>query len=269
MKSSMYCTLTFAAALLGATLSFSQNSREITKSLPLKANGEVAIDTYKGSITVSVWDKPQVDIRARIEADDQFDSRYAEEKVRDTEIQIDATENRIRIKTDYDNLRHHDRGFFSFFDGESGSLPLVHYTVSMPKTANLKIKDYKSRTTVDNLNSDVDFTTYKGEAEISNLEGSLRLDTYRGDVRVTFIKLTGRSSCKTYKGRLSLVLPAKSGFDLDAEFGYRTDFSTDFDCDVHSHGRRHRNAEFHGPVNGGGATLVLRSTKGDIRLRQH
>jgi hypothetical protein len=268
MKPIRSCISLCAAAFLLATCALSQDSREVTKSVSLTADGEVTIDTYKGSITVSTWDKPQVDIRARIEADDQFDSRYAEERVRDTEIQIDATDRRVRIKTDYDNLRKHDRGFFSFFEGESGSLPLVHYTITMPRTASLRVKDYKSRSTISDVKADVDFTTYKGEAEIENLGGALQLNTYKGEARVTFATLSGRNRCETYKGRITIAIPAKSGFDLDAEFGYRTDFSTDFEVEVRSRGRRHSNAEFRGPVNGGGATLVLRSSRGNVRLRQ-
>jgi hypothetical protein len=251
-----------------ATVSHAQDSREISKILPLKANGEVIIDTYKGSITVTTWDKPQIEIRARIEADDNFDTKYAAEKVRDTDVRIDATESRVRIKSDYDDVREHHHDFWSWFGDGSGSLPLVHYTICMPATANLSIKDYKSRSSLKNLSSNLDFNTYKGEVEIVDLRGSLKLETYKGEARVHFNTMKDRSHFETYKGTITVELPKTASFDLDTDFGHRVDFVTDFDVDLPSHGRRHRNLEFHGPINGGGASLVLRSTRGNIRLRQ-
>ncbi len=268
MKCKVFFFLVTAVTSIIASFAFAQDSREISKTLPLKVDGEVAIDTYKGSITITTWDKPQVEIRARIEADDEFDTKYSAEKVRDTDVRIDATDSRVRIKTDYDNINEHHHGFWSWFEDGSGSLPLVHYTISMPATATLNIKDYKSTSTVKNLRANMDFNTYKGEVEITDLEGSLKLETYKGEVRVNFNKMKDRSRFETYKGKITIELPKKSGFDLDADLGYRSDFSADFDVDLQSHGRHHSDSEFHGPVNGGGATLILRSTKGSFRLRQ-
>lgn len=257
----------FAALLLIVPFAYAQDSREITKTVPLKADGEVTIDTYKGSIKITTWDKPQVEIHAVIEADDNFDTKYSEEKVRDTDVRIDATESRVSIKTDYDNIRERHHDFFSWFGDGSGSLPLVHYTISMPATANLSIKDYKSTSSVQNLRAGLEFNTYKGEVEIAGLEGSLKLETYKGEARVEINTVKDRCRVETYKGRVTISLPKGSGFDLDADLGYRTSFSTDFDFEMHERGRHHSNAEYHGPVNGGGPSLALRSTKGDIRLR--
>jgi DUF4097 and DUF4098 domain-containing protein YvlB len=255
-----FITLPFAA-------SFSQDSREISKTVPLKLDGQVSIDTYKGSITVSVWDKPSIEIHAIIEADDEFRDKYSEEKVRETEILIDNTESSVRIKTNYDKINEHRRGFFSLFD-DTGSLPLVHYTIKMPSTANLRIKDYKSRTVITGIRSEVDLNTYKGTVELSDLEGSLRLETYKGEARISFAKMKERSRVETYKGDITIAVPKNLGFDLDSDLGYRTDFRSDFDLERRAPSRRHSNLQFRGAVNGGGTTLVLRSTKGHIRLRQ-
>ncbi len=243
-----------------------QESREISKNLPLETKGELSIDTYKGSITITTWDKSEVAIQAKIEADDAFDSDNAAEKVRDTEVLVEGNGSRVSVKTDYDRIRHRGRGFWSFFDGDWGSLPSVHYTIQMPSTARLTIKDYKSRTSVRDLRSMLELNTYKGDAQIDGLDGSINVETYKGEVRVGFKSMRERSRCETYKGSIILTLPKSAGFNLDTDLGHRTDFSSDFDVDF---GRQHRrsNLTFTGPVNGGGAQLVLRSSKGDIRLR--
>ena len=250
------------------TFSFAQESREVSKTVSLKPDGHVFVDTYKGSITVIVWEKPSVEIHAKIESDDSFSDKYSEERVRETEISIDNTESAVRIKTDYDNVRKHRDGFFSLFD-DTGSLPLVHYTITMPATAGLRIKDFKSHTTITGLRSAVDLNTYKGSAELSELAGSLQLETFKGKAKIRFSKLSDQSRMKTYKGDLTISLPKGLGFEVDADLGYRTDFHSDFSLQERERSRRHRNLVYRQPVHGGGPLLVLRSTKGSIDLREH
>ncbi|MGB2869769.1 MAG: DUF4097 family beta strand repeat-containing protein, partial [Bacteroidota bacterium] len=171
------------------------------------------------------------------------------------------------IKTDYDKLRHHRGGFWGMFDEGSNNLPFVHYTVKMPRNTNLKVKDYKSKTKISGLQSNVSFYTYKGEVDISTLSGSINLETYKGEVRVDFAKLTDDSRIETYKGEIELSLPKSAGFSLDADLGRKADFDSDFGFVRETTGRRRQSYEFHGPVNGGGPTLHLKSTKGTYRLR--
>jgi hypothetical protein len=175
------CVFIFSSAL-------SQASREIHKIIPLKPDGRLIIDTYKGSITITTHEKPQVEVDVKIESDDS-DSRDAEKDVEDTEIQIDGGESEVTLHTNYKEVEHHHTGFWDWIADSfetSNSLPLVHYTIKMPRTAELRIKDYKSRTRIEDLKSDLRFNTYKGEAEIDNLLGGIDLETYKGTVRVSF-----------------------------------------------------------------------------------
>jgi hypothetical protein len=258
----------WAVVCLLVTISSAQDTREVKKSVPLKTDGEVFIDTYKGTISVTAWDKAEVSIIATIEADGGYDSGDDAQDLKNTEIRIDATDSRIKIKSDYDNLKHHHRGFWSLFDESSGSMPLVHYTIMMPRTANLRIKDYKSRTTVHELKSSVELETYKGDVEIEKFSGSIRIDTYKGKVSVEFASMVGKSRFETYKGKVTVALPRSAGFELDADLGSHADFNSDFEVELRTKGKRHRDSEFRGPINGGGPSLVFKSEKGSIRLRQ-
>ena len=268
MNNKIDSVIALVAMCLLVSNSPAQDTREVKKDVPLKSDGEVSINTYKGTISVTAWDKPEVSISATIEADGGYDSGDDAQDVKETEIRIDATDNRVKIKSDYDNLKHHHRGFWSLFDENSSSMPLVHYTIIMPRTANLQIKDYKSRTTVRELKSSVELETYKGEVEVSKLAGSIRIDTYKGKVRVEFASIAGKSRFETYKGKVTVALPKSSGFELDADLGSHADFNSDFDVELRTKGKRHRDSEFRGPINGGGPSLVFKSEKGSIRLRQ-
>jgi hypothetical protein len=135
----------------------------------------------------------------------------------------------------------------------------------MPRTASLRIKDYKSETTISDLNADLEMETYKGSVELRNLNGGLLLNTYKGDVRAEFASLTSRSRVETYRGTIELRLPRSSRFDLHTDFGRHADLDSDFGHFVRS--SRNRDRATQGQINGGGPDLKLKSYRGTFRLK--
>lgn len=259
------CSILLAGWMIGF-VARGQESREVTKTVPLPKNGEVSIDTYKGSIKVETWDKAEVNIVARIEADGW--GRYDEEKVRDTEIRIDAGSNSVSIETDYKKMERR-RSFWDIFDGEFGTTPFVHYAIKMPATAKLRIKDYKSEIDIADLRSDLVVNTYKGEVDIRSLSGGLGLETYKGECRVDFAALSSESRLETYKGEIRITLPSDAGFALEASVGRRGDFDSDFHFASSRTSRRSKSdSRYSGDINGGGPVLKLRTDKGTFRLIQ-
>jgi hypothetical protein len=253
--------LFFAFTLVG----IAQDSREVRKSGEFIRNGRLSIDTYKGSIKVMTWEKPEIEIVARIEADGR--DGHSREKVEDTEIRIDLSSHAARIKTNYDKVRDRHRGFLGMFVGEdSDNLPFVHYTVKVPKTTNLEIKDYKSRTEVNDLESDVNLETYKGEVHVGRLSGSLILETYKGEVKVNFARLGGRSRFETYKGSIDITLPRGKGFELEANIGRHASFNSDFPLGDDRRQDRRRDSGVRSAVNGGGPLVRMKTDHGTIRL---
>jgi hypothetical protein len=264
MKNRTFLPLVLALLFANSySLVVAQESREEKKTLDLDKDGTLYIDTYKGTIDIKTWDKPQVDITARIVADGGFWDHDEKAKVWDTEIRMEGTSGNVSITTDYSRLRHHS-WFFGIFGEDNGSLPLVHYTIMMPATAKLHIKDYKSDTKVSDLSASVDMETYKGSVEFRGITGAVDLETYKGDVLVDFVKLTGDSRFKSEKGSIDIRLPNDVAFNLDTDFGRRVDFDSDFDATVKTQ-HRHSDSE-QASINGGGPTLRLQSEKGNFRL---
>ena len=241
-------TLLFLAA---ATLLSAADFKEFNRTVPLAANGQFSLDTYKGSIHVTAWDQPQVEIRARIVADP---SSLIAEPVEDVEIRVDNTANSVRVKTDY---RHN----WTWFEG---SLPDVHYTIRVPRSAALSIKDYKSDSEISGVDGDVEFETYKGTAHLTGLRRALRLNTYKGDIRAAFSSFTAASRIETYKGTIDLSLPGSSAFELNARLERRASLDCDFVRNIRF---ARRNRDLRSAVNGGGAELRVTSYRGSIRLR--
>lgn len=236
MLSRCLVLISTAAGLLTAA-----DSKDIHKTFPLDSRGRVTIDTYKGSIRVSTWDRNEVDIAVRIEADGDL---FAQDVSR-ADVRFDAAPSDVRITS---------RNQWSFFLVD-GVAPLYHYTVHMPRTASLRIKDYKSESDVSDLAADLQVDTYKGSLRLRNHAGGLTVNTYKGDIRADFAAVTARSSIDTYKGNIDLRLPRESRFDLHTNLGRHATLDSDLPRYVPA-------SSLHE-----GPELRLKSYKGEFRLR--
>lgn len=261
-----------ALLLIPANASIAQDVK-ISDSAALPRDGRVVIDTYKGSIDVTTWDRAEVSIDVVIEADGDQDL------VALTEVHIDKSGKTLRIETDYNKAKKaRKKGLFGNY---SVSLPLVHYTIRMPRTAALSIEDYKSDISVADINADLDLETYKGEARVERVEGAVHIDTYKGEVFVSeligslhaetykgeieahFLDFAGNSMVDTYRGEVDLIFPREAGFDLNADLGRRGDIDANFSlASLKQDKNRYR-----GEVMGGGPRLNVETYSGTINLR--
>jgi hypothetical protein len=227
------------------------DSKDIHRTFPLDSHGRVTIDTYKGSIRVSTWDRNEIDVAVRIEEDGDV---FAQ-SMRRADVRFDASASDVRMTSDSQ---------WSFF--LDGSPPLYHYTVRMPRTASLRIKDYKSESEVSDLSAELQVDTYKGSVQLRNYSGGLTLNTYKGDIRADFAAVTAPVRIETYKGSIDLRMPRDSRFDLSTDIGRRGgDPDNDFARFVRTSNARDR--IHRSQVNGGGPEVRLRSYKGEFRLR--
>lgn len=238
--------------------------RTISKTLPLAADGKVTIDTYKGSIRVTPWDRAEVAVEARIAPDDTCGSeRDWKEWVAATRVVIEPDGGGVRIKSDYDELEPSWH-----FIMACTSRPFVHYRVSLPRAAVLRIHDYKSDTDVKDFAGRLTLDTYKGSAALVGLTGPLDLKTYKGEVRAGFARLSGEVRAETYKGDVSLTFPAGASFELSADAGRRGEIVSDFEgtAPVRKHFRSGSRSS--ATVNGGGPRVVLSTEKGKLSIRR-
>ncbi|MBZ5631717.1 MAG: DUF4097 family beta strand repeat-containing protein [Acidobacteriia bacterium] len=227
------------------------DSKDIRRSFPLDSHGHVTIDTYKGSIRVSTWDRNEIDVAVRIEEDGDV---FAQ-SIRYADVRFDASASDLRITSN-------DQWSF-FLDG---SPPLYHYTIRMPRAASLRIKDYKSETDVSDLAGEFEVNTYKGSVQLRNHTGGLMVNTYKGEVRADFAAVTAPVRIETYKGSIDLRMPRESRFDLSTDLGRRGgDPDNDFARYVRTSNLRDR--VHRSQVNGGGPEVRVRSYKGEFRLR--
>lgn len=256
--------LAFAAAVAALPAAAETPSRSLSKTLPLAAGERVKVDTYKGSVKVTTWDKAEVAVEAKVVADPECGSTRQQEKwVEETKIAIGKDSSGVSIVSDYDDFEDATSWFHT-----CTARPFVHYVVRMPRTAALKIKDYKSVLSVTGLSAGLKVETYKGKLDVEGLEGPFTVDTYKGTVHAALTRLAGDVRGETYKGQIVLSLPSNAAFQLDADAGRRGDFSSDFPTTTSTHASRRRSLEVRGDVNGGGPHVTLKTDKGSLSLRK-
>ncbi len=246
-------------APLPAVAALAGTSKEVSRTIPLAADGTLSIDTFKGSVTVGTWDRAEVSLKARIEPDG--DCATSVDDVQRTEVEVSATAREVRLHSDYSRIPERP-----FQWGDCGARPFVHYELTMPRTASLRLKDYKSRTKIDGVAADVEIETYKGTVRATRLDGALRIETYKGDVDAELLGVKKDVSLETYKGTIDLSIPRRAAFSVSGDTRKGELDAGRFGLDSKATGRR--GARLSGDVNGGGPEVSLETYKGTIRLKE-
>jgi Putative adhesin len=251
--------------LFAAAVAQASDTKEVHQTIALDKNGRLSLGTYKGSVTVATWDRPEVKVDALVEPDG--DDRDSREKVQLTEVRISGGGSSVEIKSDYDLVKRHDRHFMGILDWDYGSLPFVRYTIQMPATALLEIDDHKSEIRISDLKADLKLHTYKGTGRVTNLDGAARVETYKGDIRMEFARFSRASRFETHKGKIEVRLPKDSRFDLNAQASRKGDIESDFEMLSRTrYSGLARESRVSGGINGGGPELRLTTYKGTLRL---
>ncbi|HSR53111.1 MAG TPA: DUF4097 family beta strand repeat-containing protein [Acidobacteriota bacterium] len=255
--------------------------KNYSETLPFASGQRLSVDTYKGTIHISSWERQEIEVIASVEAPSDVDADYARDIVDATEVRIRQTSSGVSVKSDYDDVPSRRSGWLW---GGSKTLPYVHYQIRVPRSLDLKVDDYKSDIEVYGVEGRIDLETYKGRIESRDLAGDLRIDTYKGRVDLDAVRggidietykgtvmaqvdsLDADSRLETYKGNITLVLPSEQGLELDADLSKRADLRSDFALTQRT--RYSSRGDVRGSINGGGPRLRISSYKGDISLRQ-
>ncbi|HYL38685.1 MAG TPA: DUF4097 family beta strand repeat-containing protein [Bryobacteraceae bacterium] len=245
--------LAIVFALAGVSLS-GADYRDISRTVTLSSRGALDLRTFRGSIEISTWDRPEVEVKARIGP--AGGSAADRRRFDGTDVRIDSAPDWLHIATVYPN---------SCCGFVTGTNPDVAYTIRMPRTARLSIRDQRSDIEISDLAAALDIDTHRGTVRVERLEGPLTLITHRGDARVDFASFHGDSLVETHRGSIQLLLPRDSRFDVHAAPARRGWIESDFPVLAHLAGGPGLN--LNGRVNGGGPTLQLLNARGAIQLR--
>mgnify|MGYP000645023184 CR=1 FL=1 len=294
-------------------------ARTVSDAVPLAPDGEVTVDTHEGTITVTTWERNRVRYEAEVMPTDEDPDA---EKVT---IRARSGDDRLRLATDHEDGDDESTVFGFDEDGFRWggiNIPAVHYILTVPRGATLRIDDHEStidvtglagtlhvdthdgRLSVDEHRGDlileahdgtmtasglegdatldthgsrmelVDVTgrlsveTHDGTLNAEGLDGGLRFESHDGRASVAFSDLSGSVFAETHDGNLTLTLPAGAGFVLDTEFTDDVDLRSDIDLrSLRLSDEDEKGPNYRGSVRGGGPTIQLESSDGDVTLQ--
>lgn len=243
-----------AALLLTATDVVTPLSKTFDRTVPLAPSGSVTLVTHNGSIGVQTWDRPDLQIHARIEAAGTWgdDVRRFEQ----TSVDIQAAPDSVRITSKYPT--------FSSWGWWFGSNARIDYTITAPKTARWTISDHNATVDVRGVRALVTIETHNGRVHLLDGQGPLRVDAHNGSVTADFVSFKG-AEFTSHLGSVELTMPAAAAFDLHADTR-RGAVQSEFPLTIRALRRRQTAVE--GAVNGGGPSLRFNSHRGELRLRR-
>lgn len=257
--------------ILGGTAARAQATRMLAKTVDLEADGEVAMTVAVGSARITTWERPEVEIRLRVEGQQA-------EQIEDAELTVESAPRRVTIEAEHTGSE--GGGILALFGLAESSGPDLHYTLRVPATADLSIsaesapvdvRGLDGNVTVEGASSPVRLRDVDGDATIATFSGSLDADSLRGDLMfATFSgnatvrrqRDGGKNQIATFSGSADVTLPADAAFDLRTDITWGGSVTSDFampdttaqEADVV-------------PVGGGGPTLAFESFSGSLTLR--
>ena len=287
------CRVLLAVGLGVASTTAAAQERTFRQTMEFQAGSRLALETDRGSVRLTSWDRPSAEIVARIEPPSGVDDDYAREAVDGTAIEVRGNRRSARIRTDYRGVPRRG-GLFA-----NRRLPRVHYEIRVPRELDLDLEVDRAATTLvgfegrlllDLDRSDLDLRDVGGavtlqfdrgrfrasglrgsiaigldrarEVLLDGVRGDLRLDADRTDVLLRDLHVEGDSAVEVDRGDLDVELAADAGVTIDVSTTRRSGFSSDLPATLESRG-----GDYRGDVNGGGPVLRIGADRGAVRVR--
>lgn len=266
LKKRLLLSLAVLAALVltAADASLAQRSdrpeltEEFHQTYPLASGGRVGLTNMNGAVKVQTWERAEVKV-------DAVKRAHTAERLREAQIKVDASSNRVRIETQYPDstFRWSDR------DGERHENPAsVEYTLTVPRGAQID--------EISLINGDLDITgvagpvkasSINGQVTAAGLSGPVNLSVINGRLEATLDRLneSGSVNLQSVNGPLVVTLPSDASARVRASTvhgGIRNDFNLPVRVGEYV-GR-----DLEGRIGQGSADVRLSNVNGSVTIRR-
>jgi DUF4097 and DUF4098 domain-containing protein YvlB len=230
---------------------------EFHQTYPLSANGRVSIENINGGVRIAVWDQNEVKV-------DAVKKAYRRERLDEAKIEVNATADSIRIKTEYP-----DRDLtFTNDEGRRYNNPAsIEYSLTIPRRARIEsVEVINGSLDIDGAEGDVKASSINGYVKARALTGEVRLSTVNGGLEATFTRLDEAKpvTLNSVNGNIALVIPSDANAQVRAGTVHGS-VSNDFGLPV-IHGE-YVGHELYGQIGTGGPRLKLGNVNGRITIK--
>ena len=229
---------------------------EFHQTYPLSANGRVSLENINGGVQIKVWDRASVQV-------DAVKKAWKQNRLAEAQIIVNATEESIRIKTDYPDENYSYRSDRSRYDNPA----TVEYTLTVPRKAVLEsIELINGPLDIDGVEGNVKASSINGRVNARGLMGEARLSTVNGSLEAVFTQLDESKSINlsSVNGNLTLIIPSNSNASVRAGTVHG-DITSAFAGLKVKHGE-YVGHSLDGQIGTGGPKIKLGNVNGAIRI---
>jgi hypothetical protein len=229
---------------------------EFHQTYPLSASGRVSVENLNGGVQIKVWDRAAVQV-------DAVKRAYKRERLNEAKIDVNSSEENIRIKTEYPDQ---NQTFNSDERGRYENPATVDYTLTVPRQAVLEsIELINGPIDIDGVEGSVKASSINGRVTARGLLGEARLSTINGPLQVTFTRLDDAKtiSLQSINGPVTLIIPSDSNAMVRASTVHGG-ISNDFGLVVKD--GEYVGHDLAGQIGTGGPRIKLGNVNGPIRI---
>jgi DUF4097 and DUF4098 domain-containing protein YvlB len=228
---------------------------EFHQTYPLSQSGRVSLENINGDVQIKVWDRAAVQV-------DAVKKAYRKDRLAEATIEVNATEENIRIKTEYPDEPQNFRSGQGRYDNPA----TVDYTLTVPRKAMLEsVELINGSIDIDGVEGNVKASSINGRLNARGLTGEARLSTINGPLNATFNQLDESKaiSLGSVNGNVTLVIPSNANASVRAgtvHGGISSDFALKVkDGEYVGH-------SMDGQIGTGGPKIKLGNVNGGIRV---
>ena len=228
---------------------------EFHQTYPLSPTGRVSLENINGGVQIKTWDRPAVQV-------DAIKRAYRKDRLNEARIEVNATEENIRIRTEYPDDNQNFRGGEGRYDNPAK----VEYTLTIPRKAVLEsIEVVNGPIDIDGVEGNVKASSINGPLTARGLMGEAKLSTVNGPLQATFMQLDESKaiSLASVNGNLTLVIPSNANASVRAGTVHGG-ISSDFGLKV-KHGE-YVGHSLDGQIGTGGPRIKLGNVNGAIKI---
>jgi DUF4097 and DUF4098 domain-containing protein YvlB len=228
---------------------------EFHQTYPLSPTGRVGLENINGGVQIKVWDRAAVQVDATKKA-------WRKERLAEAKIDINSTEDNIRIKTEYPDWNQNFRSGNERYDNPA----TVEYVLTVPRKAALEsIELINGAIDIEGAEGSVKASSINGPVTAKALLGDVRLSTINGPLKAIFIQLDESRpiSLGSVNGPVILIIPSDSNASVRAGTVHGG-ISNDFGLKV-KHGE-YVGHNLNGQIGTGGPRIKLENVNGPIDI---
>ena len=238
------------------TADVDQDQREeFHQTYPLSPAGRISLENLNGGVQIKVWDRAEVQV-------DAVKRAYRRERLAEAQIDINATQDNIRIKTEYPDWNQNFRSDDRRWDNPA----IVDYTLTVPRKAVLEsIELVNGSLDIDGVEGSVKASSINGRLNARGLQGDTRLSTINGQLQATFPQLEESKPIflQSVNGQVSLTIPSDANASVRASTVHGS-ITNDFGMNVRD--GEYVGHDLSGQIGTGGPRIKLSNVNGQIRI---